>query len=173
MSARRAAAAECGDSVIEPHPVAYSVSSARLSRPATDSRNRSRPWSFPPPGSGNVTSTTPRRQPGIGEDAEHGGVLDKSGGSEGVQPAEPAHRYQELQQQRGDAAAVHVIGHRERDLGRASGPGGLVARHSDQPAIQPGQQRHVIGAGRTAYAPGLLAGRAAAEAEEPQVQVLS
>ena len=71
----------------------------------------------------------------------------------------PGERDQVLEQQGGDAAVVHVIGHRERDLGRIPGavrPGGrVVAAAADHLISRQRQQRRVAGSGPPADPPRL------------------
>ena len=50
------------------------------------------------------------RQAGAGEHAQHGRVVQQRRGGERGQPAPPGQRHQVLEQQRGDAAVVHVVG---------------------------------------------------------------
>ena len=78
-----------------------------------------------------------------------------------------------LQQQRADAAVVHVIGNRHGDLSR---PGVIVghleAAAADQLTIQLGEQRDVIRRGLAAEPARLPLRRDRARAEETQVEVV-
>ena len=68
-----------------------------------------------------VLVVTLDRQAGVGEHLEHRGVLGQGLRGERGDLVSPGERDQVLEQQGGDAAVVHVIGHRERDLGRIPG----------------------------------------------------
>ena len=111
-------------------------------------------------------------RPGVGEYPQHRRVLRQRLGGERLQAALPRLPDQVLEQQAGDAAAVHVIRDGERDLRHTGLPGQLVGADADQPAVLPGQQRRVLGIGLAADPPGLPLGRGRAQAEEPQVHVV-
>ena len=93
-------------------------------------------------------------------------------------PALAGQRDQVLEQQGGDAPAVHPVRHRERDLrGLGVGRGRLVAGHPHQFVAQEAEQRPVEGlAAVRPVIPGhparLLLGGPPAHAEETQVQVV-
>ena len=63
-----------------------------------------------------------------------------------------------LEQQGGDALVVHVIGHREADLGLRS-PGDDVAGHADHLVAGQREQRHLMGVRAPADPPRLGLGR--------------
>jgi hypothetical protein len=77
-----------------------------------------------------------------------------------------------VEQQRGDAAAVHVIDDGEGDLGHAWLAGRLVAGNPDELGAEPGEQRAVLTVRRPADAAGLAVGRGRADAEKAQVDVV-
>ena len=112
-------------------------------------------------------------QPGVGEHPQHGRVLAQRVRGNGAAPAAAGHRDQVLQQQRADAAGMHVVGDREGDLGRP-GPGivALEGAAADQLAAQHGEQRDVVRPGLAADPACLPFGRHRAQAEEAQVEVV-
>ena len=112
-----------------------------------------------------------RGQAGIREYPQHRRVLRQRLGGESLQVALPGQPDQVLEQQAGDAAAVHVIRHGERDLRDAGLPGQLVGGDADQPVALPGQQRRMVGIRLAADPLGFPLGRARAHAEKPQVHV--
>ena len=75
-----------------------------------------------------------------------------------------------LEQSRGQAAAVHLVGHREGDLGRAGLVEAVVARDGDHAPVEVGQQRHP----RVAVGVGVVARHdvGAPEAVEAQIAAL-
>ena len=112
------------------------------------------------------------RQAGGGEYVEHGLVLRQGLRGEGGYLVAPGERDQMLEQQGGDAPVVHMVGHRERDLGL---PLGLrdVAGDADHFAVRDGQQGHLAGGRVPADPPGLDLGRMPAYVEEPHVAVVA
>ena len=112
------------------------------------------------------------RQARVREHPLHGHVLRQRLSRERGEVSLPGQRHQVLEQQGGHAAPVHLVGHRERDLGYARPPGRFVTRHADQLAVQPGQQRRVVRIVRPAEPLGLSLRRLRAEAEEPEVGVI-
>ena len=112
------------------------------------------------------------RQPGVGEYLHHERVLDQGLRHKGVDPPAAGQRNHVLQQQRADAAIVHVVGDRHSDLG---GPGAiaenLVAAAADNLSVQHSQQRGVVRCGLTAYSPCLPLGRGRAHPEETQIKI--
>ena len=115
-------------------------------------------------------------QAGVGEYLEHRGVLGQGLRGEGADLVGPGERDQVLKQEGGDAAVVHAIRHRERDLGRGPGAGGpaerVIAGAAHDLARGQRQQRHAIRPGLPADPLGLGLGRQPAEVEEPHVAVV-
>ncbi len=112
------------------------------------------------------------RQAGVGEDPLHRVVVRQRLGFERGQVVLPAGRHQVFEQERGDAAPVHVVRDRERHLGAIGATAHLVGRHPDQLTGQQGQQGDVV-VGARAGDPGRLAlGRARAQVEEPEIGVI-
>src|SRR5262249_58905360 len=75
------------------------------------------------------------------------------------------------EQQRADAASVHVVGHGEGDLGRAL-PGDLIGPDAYQLTTPQREQRRVIGRWHAADPPGLTLAGQLADAEEPPVLII-
>ena len=113
-----------------------------------------------------------RRQAGVREHPQHRRVLRQRLRGEGPQAALPCLPDQMLEQQAGDTAAVHVIRDSERHLRDAGLPGRLVGGDAGQPAVLPGQQRHMLGIRLAADPSGFLLGHARAHTEKPQVHVV-
>ncbi len=111
-------------------------------------------------------------QPRVGEYGEHRPVLRQRLGHERAQPALPPGRHKVLKQQGRDPPAMHVVGHREGDLGDPRLGRGLIARHPDQPVTEAGEQRGVVWPGLPAHPAGLALRVVRAQAEEAQVQVV-
>ena len=113
------------------------------------------------------------RQPGVGEHLQHERVLAERLRGESVDSPAAGQRDQVLQQQRANAAAVHLVGDRHGDL---SGPGAiaenLIAAASDHFPAQHSQQRGVIRCRLTADPARLLLGRKRADAEETQIEIV-
>ncbi len=114
---------------------------------------------------------SPRGQAGVGEHPQHRDVVGQRLRGEGAHAAEPRSRDEVIEQQARDAAPVHMVGHRERDLGDSRLVSRLVAGDPDQLISEPGEQREVAGIGRPADARGLPARRLRTQAEEAQVGV--
>ena len=116
------------------------------------------------------------RQAGVGEHLQHGRVLGEGLGHERGDVAAPRERDQVLEQQGGDALVVHVVGHRERDLGLPGVPGEPgVTGHADQFAVPQREQRRAarpIWVGVPADPVGFDLGGSPAVAEEAQVDVV-
>ena len=110
-------------------------------------------------------------EPGVGEDLQHRRVIRQCLRGERRQLADPGQRNQVLKQQRGDAAAVHLVRDGKGDFRLARGRGRLVARRADDRAVDGGEQRGVIGPGGAAEPPRLLLGGVLAHAEEPHVEI--
>ena len=119
-----------------------------------------------------VGQDTAHRQPGVGEHLHHERVLDQGLRHKGVDPPAAGQRNHVLQQQRADAAIVHIVGDRHSDLG---GPGAiadnLVAAAADNLTVQRSQQRGMVRRGLTAYSPCLPLGRNRAHPEETQIEI--
>ena len=81
-------------------------------------------------------------------------------------------RYQVFKQQRGDAAPVHVVGHRERDFRVRRSAGGLVRRNSDQPAAEQGQEGKMPVVCGPAYPGRLALGRLGAQAKKAEISII-
>ena len=113
-------------------------------------------------------------QAGVGEDAEHADVLRQRLGHERLDLPGPGERDQVLEQQGRDAALVHGVRDRERDLGRlaAAVPLDLVAGQADHLAAVDGEQGGVVEAGLPGHPPRLLLGGGPAQAEEAQIGVV-
>jgi hypothetical protein len=78
-----------------------------------------------------------------------------------------------LEQQGRDALVVHVVGHRERDLGLPGVPGEPgVAGHAEQFAVAQRERRRAARRGIPADPPGFGLGGSPTAAEEAQVDVV-
>ena len=120
-----------------------------------------------------VVILAPHRQPGVAEQVQDGVVVRQHLGGERRHATDPGHRDQVLKQQRGDTAAVHAIGDRQRDLRSRLAGTELVAGHSHQLVVaEQAEQRHPARTIVQADPPGLPLGRDPARAEETEVQVV-
>ena len=119
-----------------------------------------------------IVRPAPHREPRAGQQMQHGVVAGQHLGGEGPHAAGTGQRNQVLKQQRGDAALVHAVGDRKRDLRTHPVAGQLVTGHSHQLAAQQADQCHRARPAFQAHPPGLTPGRYPAHAEEPEVQVV-
>ena len=119
-----------------------------------------------------VFQFAPDAKPGIGEDLLHFGVLRQYGCRQGADAPAAGVGDQVLQQQRADAPAMHVVGHRERDFRLVPVARDLVAGHAGELASYRGQQSGVVGGGCPADPACFLLRGESAETEETQVGVL-
>ena len=89
----------------------------------------------------------------------HGGVVVcQHLGGEGLHAARAGQRHQVLKQQRGDTAAVHAVGDRDRGLRHRPIGGELVTGHPHQLVAQQADQRHHARPTFQAHPPGLPLG---------------
>jgi hypothetical protein len=123
-----------------------------------------------------IVVVTLDREPGVGEQVQHRGVLGQHLRGERGHALAPGGRDQMLEQERRDTTVVHVLGDRERDLGarrRSLLVGGdVIAGDARHLAGRQREQRNPALRARPADPLRLVFGRQRAEAEEPQVDVV-
>ena len=123
-----------------------------------------------------IVVVTLDREPGVGEQVQHRGVLRQHLRGERRHALAPGGRDQVLEQERRDTSVVHVLGDRERDLGahrRSLLVGGdVVAGDAHHLAGRQREQRDPARRARPADPLRLVFGRQRAEAEETEVGVV-
>jgi hypothetical protein len=119
-----------------------------------------------------IGEATLDRQPGVGQQLQHGVVAREGVGVELTDAPPASQRAQVLEKQRADAPVMHVIGDSHGDLGNSLVTEALVTGHADDRFVQEREQRAVTGIGRPADPFGDLIGDARIDGEEPQVETL-
>ena len=119
-----------------------------------------------------VARPAPHAQARVAEHLQHGAVPGQHLSGQDPHAAGPGQRDSVLEQQRGDTAPVHPIGHRQRHLSGPRAGNGLIAGDPGQLIAQQAEQRPVVRVGLAAHPAGFLLRSRPVQAEETEVEVV-